>query len=215
MHSRFTLYSFVGLTVSLSAVLSAAELVLVPRFKLTDLGVLPGTSESQATAISESGVVVGFSGTNVSNQNGQSGGTASGTCTGFIYANGTMTAMDSSTAVAGSPAVLVFPAAVNDSGLIAGDAQKSGFPQPRRFIYQMDGSNSNYLDLTIPLGIYVFGENELGQVVGAGDFTAGVVTPFVWQDGNATHLPGNSGSVAMAVSPNGTYIAGLSFRLRL
>ncbi len=179
-----------------------------PAFNLTDLGLLPGAKISQATAISDSGIVTGYSGSAFSVSNGNNGGRASGSAQGFIYSNGVMSGISGATAVNGSAAAWVLPLGVSDSGELAGDAESPGAFQPIRFVYE----NGEYQTLTLPTAIYFFAMNNAGQVAGGGDLTPGLVAPCIWQNGVVTTLPvaGHSGW-AQGISSNGEMAAGDNF----
>jgi uncharacterized membrane protein len=60
----------------------------------------------------------------------------------------------------------------------------------------------------LPLALYLYGMNDVGQVVGGGDLTQGIVSPFIWQAGKVTVLPSkNKAAFANSISPNGEITA--------
>lgn len=176
----------------------------IPSFKLTDLGLLTGGAVSQATAISDAGVVTGYSGTGfyIMSSDGQAL-IASGTSRGFIYSGGVITEMS-------TPVPIIVPLGVNDYGEVVGVAGEPNQQTPR-FVYQ----NGEYQQLSPAQSTelaYFFGINDAGQVVGVGDLTPGVELPFIWQAGTVTQLPipGHSGW-ARGISSNGEMAAGENF----
>jgi probable HAF family extracellular repeat protein len=129
-----------------------------PRYTVTDLGVLPGDTMSEASGINNHGDIVGVSAANSFDGNRI-----------FLYANGRMTSLGRSEFVGyyGGPAI-------NDSGKInrkqrisrAGNPSGYGKNLPHHAILY---SGSRKIDFPMPPGwnmVRLCGVNGLGQVVG-------------------------------------------------
>lgn len=135
-----------------------------------DLGTLGGTS-SMATAISSSGVVVGWSLAPSLQPN------ESGTWHAFMYQNGTMTDLNPMLGSYESQAL-----GINSSGVIVGQMQFGYFDNPwHAFI--LDNGKVTDLNSLLPSGspwtlVAATGINDLGQIIGVGNDN-GVAATFL------------------------------------
>jgi probable HAF family extracellular repeat protein len=125
-------------------------------FRVTNLGVIPGTDESGATAINAAGQIVGSSGHTDPD-------TYEVTSTAFLYSGGVMTALNvpSSEAYAGD---------INDFGVIVGSMRAAGGTSNFHAYVYADGVATN-LNSLIPAGSglhlsVAYGINNSGQIVG-------------------------------------------------
>jgi uncharacterized protein (TIGR03437 family) len=182
-----------------------------PMFTVTDLGILPGKTISQATALSSNGMVVGYSAT-----------PDFSAFQGWIYSNGIQTPL----ALSG-PSI---PLGVNASGQIVGVA--GSLPSP--FFYLNGNENTpdavgdgTYPTVSLPQAI---GDAGAVAITFAPDlFFYGQDGPFmqagVWANGTLTYLPLPGPCLALEVpvnidapnfcvaatlgiSENGQYVAG-------
>ena len=177
----------------------------LPKYTIKDLGSLPGKPNCSALAVSQSGLVAGWC------------GASAGAFTGFLYSNGVMKDL-------GAPAMpdAVVPLAVNDAGVVVGDYLQGNsienvvFAGP--FLYQ-NGSVQpmpNIFTSFVPFGL-----NNSGQIAGT-EFNS-LAERFVnYFYGQAILIPTLGGQpttllpigvqqgVALAISPNGAWVAGAS-----
>jgi uncharacterized protein (TIGR03437 family) len=140
-----------------ASLFSFAQSTPPPRFTLTDIGVLPGMDISQAQAVSNSGLVVGFS--------AQLGhyATNGGPVHGFLYKDGTLTDLG---VVGDYPSVL--PLAVNDSGQVVGFEYAAGKDSPPvAFMFQSGAIQFAFGGTGIASAI-----NDQGQYVGLSNFAS-------------------------------------------
>ena len=128
-----------------------------PQFTIQDLGTLPNLPACNATALSQSGNVVGY----CTSSTGQNLLLNAPTTHVFLYSNGVMTDLNITTPPS------AFPTAVNDSGtVVGGDVMLSLLSESATaspFIYQNGMSQSilGSLQSLLPLGL-----NNAGQMVG-------------------------------------------------
>jgi hypothetical protein len=175
------------------------------EFTATDLGILPGFSVSQATAISSSGIVVGYS----SNSGFQFyGSEANGSSQGWIYSNGVLTPLESN----GQNATI--PLGVNASGQIVGLTGPAvpGNPGPSTmfssFFYQNGKYNppAGFPQFAVPAAI-----NDAFQIplwLNPAEENQSVA---LWNGGSQTALPvahGATTSFAFRISGNGQVAGG-------
>lgn len=132
---------------------------------VTDLGTLGGQS-SRATAINDSGVIVGYAAGSLP------GGTAD---LAFVYVNGTMTSLGSLNPEGGSQAF-----AVNEGGQIAGSSYFA--PGDARAFLYANGAMLN-LGTLGGLGSSGWGINDAGFVVGSSGVVGGGSHAFLYQGG--------------------------------
>ena len=169
------------------------------EYTVTDLGTLPGGSESYAFGINNNGQVVGEA------------ETASGVQHAFLYSNGTMTDLNNLI-----PTPYNYESAatgINDSGQVVGSSVTTGNVN-RAFLY----SNGTMTDLgTLPAPFnyesVAGGINASGQVVG---YTENAETSacrtFLYGNGTMSNLgtlpaPFNTGSVGMPSTITGRWWA--------
>jgi uncharacterized protein (TIGR03437 family) len=160
------------------------------------VGVLPGYQVSQATAISSTGVVTGYSSTPGFQLAPNAGAPAVGTSLGWTFINGTLRPMASP----GQPAMV--PLGINASGQIVG---LLGTPNVSfgPFLYQggVYSQPAGFPQDSAPVAI-----NDAGQaavLIGAATTNQSVE---LWNDGPATMLPFPAGStyaIAYGISQNG------------
>jgi uncharacterized protein (TIGR03437 family) len=132
-------------------------LAQTPQFTIQDLGTLPNLPACNATALSQSGNVVGYC-TSLTAQNLLLNAPTTHV---FLYSNGVMTDLNITTPPT------AFPTAVNDSGTVVGGdvmlnlISESATASP--FIYENGASQSilGSLQSLLPLGL-----NNAGQMVG-------------------------------------------------
>jgi probable HAF family extracellular repeat protein len=146
---------------------------------MTDLGTLPGGTESFAEGINDPGQVVGHS--NIAN----------GLYHAFLYSNGAMTDLGTLPGKNQSSA-----SGINDSGQVVGESDTSG-DLFRAFLY----SAGVMTDLgALPGGneSQAHGINNSGQVVGISDIAPGVFPSygFLYSNGGMTNL-GNVNPIAI------------------
>jgi probable HAF family extracellular repeat protein len=171
----------------------AARAYLFSNGILTDLGTLGGAS-SYASSINDHGQVVG------------SAQLADGTSRGYLYSNGTMAALPSTS--------YTTAAAINNAGTIAGSmAVDEPWANPQHaFTY----GNGAYTDLgTFPYGdsSHAVAINNRGDVVGAAaTYVDGApnfpLNPFLYHDGTMTDL-GNLGGIwtgALSINDRGQVV---------
>ena len=123
-----------------------------PQYTVTDLGILPGGSFSDAWGINASGQIVGSWETNDGNQNPHA----------FLYSNGTMTDLGTLPGyMQGSQAF-----GINDAGQVVGVAYPAAW-EPTAFLY----SNGTMTSLgTLPGGSY----SEAYAINAAAKWSAGL-----------------------------------------
>lgn len=164
--------------------------------KLTDLGVLPGRTDSTAVAINDRGLVVGDSFNGVGEY-----GERKARMRAFLRQEGKMLDLGTIAGLPHSSAV-----ALNESGQVIGWSAKAlgedeDLPRsPRAFLWQ-DGALTDLGTLggasAIPFAI-----NEAGQVVGQSQKANGRWHAFVWQNGEMTALPTLGGKFSAALAIN-------------
>jgi probable HAF family extracellular repeat protein len=158
---------------------------------MTDLGTLPGTSTSSATAINDSGQVIGTADYGIP----------------FLWQDGTMTALDLGGNDAG------FPNAINNAGLVVGSI--SGWWSYSAATLWQDGQLS-YLGSLDGGESYATSINNLGQVVGwsddpflwqdgvmtdlAAQFSAGNASVFVESINDAGQIAGGADDHAILLN---------------
>jgi probable HAF family extracellular repeat protein len=153
------------------------------QYIVTDLGRLPGGSDSYATAINNNGQVVGY-GSNGNNDHA------------WLYSNGTMQDLGTLGSSYGPSGA----ASINDSGQIVGYADNSSSKQTS-FLY----SNGAMQDLGIgePYGSSgAAGINSSGQVVGSVSVGSGNFNAYLYSNGTTQDLGANSGVTNGATSIN-------------
>jgi uncharacterized protein (TIGR03437 family) len=124
-----------------------------PQFNITEIGILPGWQASQGTAISNSGVVVGFSSS--SGFSFSPTGT-SGTSEGWVYTNGALTDLGT------NGQSVTIPLSVNDPGQVVGLIVGSSGASSQ-FFYQ----NGKFQNLQgFPSAGVPFAINDAGQISG-------------------------------------------------
>jgi probable HAF family extracellular repeat protein len=169
----------------------------------TGLGVLPGGTSSEATAVNDAGQVVGF------------GDTAASSDDAFLYSQGKMIDLGVPPYLIGQPAGDTDSEAtgINNSGQVIGDSHSGSLGTNYAFLY----SNGQMTALTPPAGYDITtanGINNSGQVVG--DFDgygpSGTALPFqafLYSGGKMTSLgalPGDSYSVALGINDLGQIV---------
>ena len=200
---------------------SGAAVSAANPYVLTGLGFLPGSSSSQAAAISDDGLVVGYStqsstgdehaflwqtGTGMQDLNpllGQTISFAAGINSSGQVVGGSATTVDQPFLwQSGSPPqFFANPGdsayAINDSGQVVGTTDDHAF------IWQSGGS----LQMIGPAGFldsYASGINAAGQVAETASTASGVNQAFLWQSGSGAQglgfLPGGTQSFATAVN---------------
>ena len=163
-------------------------------FRATNLGVLPGTDESGATAINSAGQIVGSSGHTDPD-------TYEVTSQAFLYSGGTMTPLN-------VPSPEAYAGDINDSGVIVGSMRAAGGTSKWHAYVYADGVATN-LNSLIPAGSglhlsVAYGINNSGQIVGYAydarfGYHAFLLTPVdpgaaVVNIGNASVTEGHSGT---------------------
>jgi probable HAF family extracellular repeat protein len=123
---------------------------------VTDLGVIPGTEESGASAINELGQIVGSS-DRVDPE------TYEVTSYAFLYENGVLTALP-------VPSTEGYASDINDNGVIVGTMRAAGGMSPWHAFIYADGVVTD-LNTRILSGsglhlLYAYGINNAGQIVG-------------------------------------------------
>jgi probable HAF family extracellular repeat protein len=156
---------------------------------LTELGVLPGSNESVATAINDAGVVIGSVRT-----------TSEDRSTAFRWVAGTMTALPVPPGTASTQAF-----DINAAGTIVGMAAGPSGASPQPVVWRATG--------VAPLsGTWgrVIGEargiNNRGDVVGV---THGSIGGFVWSDGIFKPLASPYGSLPQAINDRGVAVGSI------
>ena len=164
-----------------------------PQFTATDVGVLPGFTVSQATAISSTGVVTGYSSTPGFQLLGSE---ANGSSQGWTFANGVLKPLPP-TGQTGT-----IPMGINASGQIVGVTSTSaGGINP--FLYQ-NGTYSQpagFPTFSFPVAI-----NDAGQAPVLIDATSTGENVELWNNGPANMLPfpaGGTFAIAYGISGNG------------
>jgi probable HAF family extracellular repeat protein len=146
---------------------------------VTEIGTLPGTDRSSATAINSSRQVqvVGLS------QNGLQ----TPSDRGFIWQNGVLTNLGLPS-VAGPVASIAFVEGINDQGWVTGSWQNwvDDTPQPRRAFLYKDGVMVDLLPSVLQSD--AFDINNLGQIIGDAEVTSGDFTSFIWDNGQFFRL---------------------------
>lgn len=142
----------------------------VPMYTLTDLGTLPGASESFARAINASGQVVGDSGDHA-----------------FLYSDGAMHLL-------GTSGALINATAINAEGEVVGLSDNAG-GYTQAFLY-----NDGVVRVLAPTlnTTFAWGINSSGQVVGEGDVPVGANTydqAFLYADGRLQPLGSLQGPI--------------------
>jgi len=160
-----------------------------------NLGTLPNAIDSFATGINSGGKVVGYS--TISGGGGGGGGGGSGLPQGFLYSNGTMTALGT---LGGSQSVAN---AINTTGQIVGWADTSNGQRQDAFLY----SGGQMTDLGGLPGDSISAANAIndsGQVVGysepggGGGGTNYSIHAWLYSAGSMTDLGTLSGSQSQA-----------------
>jgi len=151
---------------------------------VTDLGTLPGWPQSVGTGMNNLGQVVGYC------------GDTSGNLIGWLYSNGTMTALGA--------ANTFIPLGINDSGQMAGyigSPYVSGTTLPALW------QNGQVTRLPDSISVGGIGDvdspgciNDRGQVVGTTQTASGVSEACLWQNGTVTDLGLSGNPVAINAS---------------
>lgn len=168
------------------------------------MGVLPGFTVSQATSISSSGVVTGYSSTPGFQLVGDG---AAGSSQGWIYAKGVLTALPP-TGQTGT-----IPISINASGQVVGFTGSTAPSSYSAFLYQ----NGAY---TQPLGVpqvsFPVAINDAGQIAIMLNPTTADESVEVWNNGPTTALampPGGTFALAYGMSANGQVAGSVAFGL--
>jgi MYXO-CTERM domain-containing protein len=149
-------------------------------FQVAGLGTLPGWADSAATAVNNSGQVVGYAYT----------GQPFAGARAFLYSGGTRTDLGT---LAGAGQGSSFAYGINDSGVVTGTSDS---PAGQRAFVWADGTMTN---LGVPSGGTTFFDsraeaiNNSGQVVGTASDSAGRLHGFVHQSGTFTDLTAELG----------------------
>jgi len=139
--------------------LSTCAFAQPPQFKVQDLGALPNLPDCTATAISQTGYVVGYCVPNLNYT--LLGLSASPPVTPFLYTNGTMQNLNL------TAFQTPVPTAVNDSGVVAGAYLSIGLTEGlsvSTFVAQ--NGTSRVLQGTLQ-ALVPFGLNNSGQLIGS------------------------------------------------
>jgi uncharacterized protein (TIGR03437 family) len=179
-----------------------AQTTATPRFTIAGVGPLPGMVASAGTAISQSGIVAGYSTATVTPT------LAASSAHGFIFQNGVLTDLGTF----GPPGSSIVPFGVNSSGQVVGIAGPFGSVSDfngMNFLYQ-NGSP------TVALSFAPFAINDAGQIAGTEgvDFTAASQPALISAKGTFSVLPepsGVTGGIAFGVSTNGIVAGTVSF----
>jgi probable HAF family extracellular repeat protein len=152
---------------------------------MLDLGTLGG-STSFATAVNNSGVVIGDSYLQ-----------GNATSHAFVYASGQMTDLGS---LGGSVSTAV---AVNSAGQVIGNAYTAGNTATRAFVY--GGGRMTDLGTLGGSNSYVLGINSLGQIIGTSDIAGNKAQhSFLYSNGKmldlSTLFPGLTSFVAAGIN---------------
>ena len=164
---------------------------------VTDLGVVPGTEESGASAINENGQIVGSS-------DRTDPETYEVTSYAFLYENGNMTVLP-------VPSTESYAGDINDNGVIVGTMRAAGGASNYHAFIYADGVVSNLNSRILPGSglhlIYANGINNAGQIVGVaydsrGSYHAYLLTPVAGGTSgvsvnDASVTEGDSGTQAM------------------
>lgn len=164
-----------------------------PQFTIQDLGTLPSLPACNATAISQSGNVVGYCTATA----GQNLLLNNPTTHVFLYSKGTLTDLNVT-----SPAV-AFPTGVNDSGVVVGGAIKANLgslsASAAPFIYENGAIQTAPAQLADALPLAV---NNAGQVVATSlQVSGGSLNFLIQSQGFVDALPGNT--VTQLAAPGG------------
>lgn len=176
--------------------------ILWQNGKLTELGTLPGRTDSTAVAVNDRGLVIGSSFDRVGEY-----GERKARIRAFLWQKGRMLDLGTISGLPHSSAV-----ALNERGQVIGWSAKAlgedeELPRnPRAFLWQ-DGRLTDLGTLggasAIPFAI-----NEAGQVVGQSQSAKGEWHAFVWAKGKMTALPtlGGKFSAALAINEAGQIV---------
>jgi probable HAF family extracellular repeat protein len=192
--------SIVAMLVCLAFASLSNAAMAVTKYRFIDLGVLPGTDVSGASAINAAGEVLGASGTSTS-----------GRGVPFVWRNGTMSALS----VPADPSSSASVVRISDSGDVAGSIIRPGY-QGSRYPHAAIWRGESIVELGMLPGGTLYSSaqdlNDAGQVVGISDSSNGG-RAFVWESGRMSELPAttttSTSSGAMAVNRAGD-IAGYS-----
>ncbi len=169
---------------------------------ISELGTLPGFQYSEALGISNSGVIVGDA----------SGTTTAGyTMHAFVYANSTMTDLNSAINSAGAAAVESKANGINSNGDVTGYWQDGAGIQ-HAFVYNLNSGSLDTLPTLLPsasssnsVGNAI---NSSGVVVGSADVASGAFGPlqhaFSYSNSSITDLGalGGAGNFSTAYAIN-------------
>jgi len=159
-----------------------------PTYTIIDLGTLGGDgSESQAAALNDAGVVVGWS------------GTATGDIHAFRYENGMMTDLGVLSGGANS-----YATGINHTGQIVGKSYTTSSGLLHAFLYQ----NEVMTDLgVLPGGDYSYatGINNSGEIVGKAGTVSGS-RAFLYSNGNMTDLGLPPDPLPSTLPPGATWV---------
>lgn len=173
--------------------------------KVTDLGTLPGRTQSSAVAVNDRGLIIGSSFNRVGEY-----GERKARMRAFLWQKGKMLDLGTIAGLPHSSAV-----ALNESGQVVGWSAKAlgedeSLPKsPRAFLWQ-DGRLTDLGTLGGASAI-PFATSERGVVVGQSQNARGEWQAFVWSSGKMTALPtlGGKFSAALAINDEG-WIVGWS-----
>ncbi|NDY55576.1 hypothetical protein G3N56_02300 [Desulfovibrio sulfodismutans] len=159
-----------------------------PTYTIIDLGALGGEdSESQAAALNDLGVVVGWS------------GTATGDIHAFRYENGMMTDLGVLSGGTNS-----YATGINHTGQIVGKSYTTSSGLLHAFLYQ----NEVMTDLGVLPGgdfSYATGINNAGEIVGKANTVSGS-RAFLYSNGNMTNIGLPPDPLPSTLPPGATWV---------
>jgi probable HAF family extracellular repeat protein len=170
-------------------------------YTITDLGkLIPDGTDTRAASINNQGQIVGRSRT--------AGNTAS---SGYIWENGTITALPLTGPVNGG-AVVTLPGrgglsrSINDAGIIVGAGDETAGPTDRALLWTPNGSGGYDLNIYNFGGLesYFIDINNSNQIAGYDIFEANRRNAIFWENGIRTDLPSLNGdqNFGLAINDN-------------
>lgn len=170
-------------------------------YKITDLGTLsPDGTDTRAASINNQGQIVGRSRT--------AGNTAS---SGYIWENGTITALPLTGPVNGGTPVTLpgrggLSRSINDAGMIVGAGDETAGPTDRALLWTPNGSGGYDLNIYNFGGLesYFIDINNSNQIAGYHIFETNRRNTIFWENGTRIDLPSLDGdqNFGLAINDN-------------